>query len=139
MNNFYKLKVQNIDLLTMDGGLSAYALRIFCWIGNQVEDGNKASIDTKDIATHFKMDKSVISKALKELEEGLLIKIEHKEGSDRVIAVSPTYFFKGEYSLQAGLVKRWYADVRKKHWGSVVKETELFLSETEVFLEENKV
>lgn len=41
----------------------------------------------------------------------------------------------GEYSLQAGLVKRWYADVRKKHWGSVVKRTEEFLSEKEVFLQ----
>lgn len=126
-NDYFKLKVQNIDLLTMDGGLSAYALRIFCWLGNQVEDGNKANIDTKDIASHFKMDKSVISKALKELEEGLLIKIEHSAGSDRVIAVSPTYFYKGRYELQAGLVKRWYADIRKKHWGSVIKETEQFL------------
>lgn len=126
---FYKLKVQNIDLLTMDGKLSSNGLKIFCWLGNQVENGNKANIDTKQIVAHFKMDKSLISKALKELEEGLLIKIEHSAGSDRVIAVSPTYFYKGDYSLQAGLVKRWYADIRKKHWGSVVKETEVFLNE----------
>ena len=128
MNDYYKLKIQNIDQLTMDGKLSAYALRILCWIGNQVTDGNKANIDTRDIVTHFKLDKSVISKALKELEEGLLIKIEHSAGSDRVIAVSPTYFFKGEYSLQPGLIKRWYADIRKKHWGSVIKQTEEFLN-----------
>lgn len=127
MNNFYKLKVQNIDILTMDGGLSAYALRIFCWIGNQVEDGNKANIDTKAIATHFKMDKSVISKALKELEEGLLIKIEHKEGSDRVIAVSPVYFFRGQYELQPGLIKRWYRRIAKEHWVGTVQMTEQFL------------
>lgn len=130
--NFYKLKVQNIDLLTMDGKLSTNALKILCWVGNQVEDGNKANIDTKDIVAHFKMDKSVISKALKELEDGLLIKIEYSAGSDRVIAVSPTYFFKGDYSLQAGLVKRWYADIRKKHWGSVIKDTEIFLEEGDV-------
>ncbi len=130
-NNFYKLKVQNIDLLSMDGNLSSNALKIFCWIGNQVEEGNKANIDTKDIVAHFKMDKSIISKALKELEEGLLIRIEHSAGSDRVIAVSPTYFYKGDYSLQAGLVKRWIADIRKKNWGSVVKETEIFLQRAE--------
>ncbi len=132
MNSFYKLKIQNIDLLSMDGKLSAYALKIFCWIGNQVADGNKANIDTKVIVAHFKMDKSVVSRALKELEDGFLIKVEHSAGSERVIAVSPTYFFKGDYSLQAGLVKRWYADIRKKHWGSRVKETEIFLQETNV-------
>lgn len=128
MNSFYKLKVQNIDLLSMTGGLSSNGLRIFCWLGNQVSDGNKANIDTKDIASHFKMDKSIISKALKELEEGFLIKIEHSSGSDRVIAVSPTYFFKGQYELQPGLIKRWYADIRKKHWKGVVQMTEEFLN-----------
>ena len=132
--NFYKLKVQNIDLLTMDGKLSTNALKILCWVGNQVEDGNKANIDTKDIVTHFKMDKSVISKALKELEDGLLIKIEYSVGSDRVIAVSPTYFFKGQYELQPGLIKRWYKRIAKEHWGSVIKDTEVFLAE-----QDNKV
>ena len=126
-DNYYKLKIQNIDQLTMDGKLSAYALRIFCWIGNQVTDGNKANIDTRDIVTHFKLDKSVISKALKELEEGLLIKIEHSAGSDRVIAVSPIYFYLGDYSLQFGLIKRWYKRVAKEHWVGVVQMTEIFL------------
>lgn len=35
----------------------------------------------------------------------------------------------GDYSLQSGALKRWIADIRKKHWGSVVKETEVFLDE----------
>mgnify|MGYP002375377242 CR=1 FL=1 len=129
MNNFYKIKSSHIDTLTMSGTLSHNALRVFCLLGNQVTDGNKASIDTKDIVAFFKFDKAMVSKVLKELEDGLLIKIEHKEGSDRVIAVNPTYWWLGDYSLQGGATKRWYADVRKKHWGSVVKETKVFLDE----------
>ena len=35
----------------------------------------------------------------------------------------------GEYSLQPGLIKRWSADIRKKHWGSVIKDTEAVLNE----------
>ncbi len=129
MNSFYKIKSEHIDTLTMSGTLSNNALRVFCWLGNQVTDGNKANIDTRAIVAYFKFDKAMVSKVLKELEEGLLIKIEHKEGSDRVIAVCPVYFYRGEYSLQAGLIKRWYADIRKKHWGSVIKDTEIFLQE----------
>lgn len=126
-NDFYKLKIQNIDLLTMDGKLSSNGLKIFCWLGNQVQDGNKANIDTKQIAAHFKMDKSLISKALKELEEGLLIKIERSAGSDRVIEVCPIYFYLGDYSLQFGLIKRWYKRVAKEHWVGTVQMTEIFL------------
>lgn len=127
MNNFYKLKVQNIDILTMDGGLSSNGLRVFCFIGNRVENGNIANIDTKDIATHFKMDKSVISKTIKELEDGFLIHVERKVGSERVIAVCPVYFFKGQYELQPGLIKRWYRRIAKEHWFGTIQMTEQFL------------
>ena len=127
MNDYYKLKIQNIDQLTMDGKLSAYALRILCWIGNRVEDGNISNIDTKDLSAHFEMDKSVISKAIKELDEGLLIHVEHKAGSSRVIAVNPVYFYKGRYELQQGLIKRWYKRISKEHWFGTIQMTEQFL------------
>lgn len=141
---FYKIKEEGYILLselTKSRKLSQNALAVFVWIGEKVENGNKANISTKDIIDQFNLDKTAVSRILKELEDGLLIVVEHKEGSDRVIAAHPKYWWKGRYELQNNALKRWIADIRKKHWGSVVKQTDEYLSDTEVFLsqQENNV
>lgn len=127
---FYKIKEEGYILLselTKSRKLSQNALAVFVWIGEKVENGNKANISTKDIIDQFNLDKTAVSRILKELEDGLLIVVEHREGSDRVIAAHPKYWWKGRYELQNNALKRWIADIRKKHWGSSIKETDVFL------------
>jgi len=124
----YKLKRTDLDLIAQQDKLSRNAIKLFYWLGEKVTVGNKVNVDTKAISAYFNIDRTGVSKLIKELEEGLLIVVEHKNGSERVIAVHPHYFYLGQYELQAGLIKRWYAAIREKHWGSVIKDTEIFLA-----------
>jgi hypothetical protein len=134
----YKLKRTNLEDIAKQDGLSRNAIKLFYWLGEKITNGSKCMVDTKDIGAYLSIDKSRVSNVISELEDGLLIKVERKNGSTRVIECHPHYLWLGEYSLQAGALKRWIADIRKKHWGSVVKETDVYLSETEVFLNEQK-
>lgn len=126
---YYKLKRTDLDLIAQQDKLSRNAIKLFYFLGDKITDRNKCSVDTKDISDHFKIDRTGVSKLIKELEDGLLIVVEWKQGTGRVIALHPHYYWFGPYELQNGCLKRWIADIRKKHWGSVVKETEVFLNE----------
>ncbi len=123
----YRLKRTDLDQIAKQDQLTRNAIKLFYWLGEKVTDGNKVNVDTKAISAYFNIDRTGVSKLIKELEEGLLIVVEHKNGSERVIAVHPHYFYLGPYELQAGLLKRWYAAIREKHWGSIIKDTEVFL------------
>lgn len=128
----YKLKRTDLDLVATQDKLSRNAIKLFYWLGDRVTEMNKCSVDTKDISSAFNIDRTGVSKLIKELEDGLLIVVEHKNGSERIIAVHPHHYYLGPYELQGGLIKRWIADIRKKHWGSVIKQTEMFLQESNV-------
>lgn len=130
--SFYKLKRTDLDLIAQADTLSRNAIKLFYWLGDRVTDRNKCSVDTKDISDHFKIDRTGVSKLIKELEDGLLIVVEWKQGTGRIIACHPHHYWFGPYELQNGCLKRWYADIRKKHWGSVIKQTEEFLQEKSV-------
>jgi len=129
--SFYKLKRTDLELIATQDNLSRNAIKLFYWLGERITEGSKCMVDTKDIGAYLSIDKSRVSNVISELEDGLLIKVERKNGSTRVIECHPHYLWLGEYSLQAGALKRWIADIRKKHWGSRVKETEEFLTEQE--------
>lgn len=125
----YKLKRTNLEDIAKQDNLSRNAIKLFFWLGDRITEGSKCMVDTKDIGAYLAIDKSRVSNVISELEDGLLIKVERKNGSTRVIECHPFYLWLGDYSLQSGALKRWIADIRKKHWGSVVKETEVFLNE----------
>jgi hypothetical protein len=123
----YKLKRTNLDEIAKQDKLSRNAIKLFFWLGDRITERSVCCVDTKDIGGYLAIDKSRVSNVISELEDGFLIKVERKNGSTRVIEVCPTYYWLGEYYLQEGAMRRWYADIRKKHWGSVIKDTEAFL------------
>ena len=125
----FKLRTSNLDILTMDGGLSKNGLKVFCYIGNNVENGNVANITIPQLSERLGIDGAMTSRCVKELEEGLLIKVEKVYGGDRVVLVHPEYFWKGDYSLQGVALKKWIKEVCRPKWGSLLKDTEVFLSE----------
>jgi hypothetical protein len=123
----YKLKRTNLDEIAKQDKLSRNAIKLFFWLGDRITEGSRCMVDTKDIGSYLSIDKSRVSNVVSELEDGLLIKVERKNGSMRVIEVCPTYYWLGDYSLQQGAIRRWYNEIREKHWGSIIKDTEVFL------------
>lgn len=125
---FYKLKRTDLDLIAKQDGLSRGAIKLFYWLGDRITYGSTCSVDTKDIMVYLEADRSKVSKVVKELEDGLLIRVEHKEGSTRVIQLNPHYYWLGDYSLQPVAIRKWIGYIRQEYWGSVVKDTEVFLN-----------
>lgn len=123
----YKLKRTNLEDIAKQDNLSRNAIKLFFWLGDRITEGSKCMVDTKDIGAYLAIDKSRVSNVISELEDGLLIKVERKNGSTRVIEVCPVYFYLGDYSLQFGLIKRWYKRIAKEHWIGTVQMTEIFL------------
>lgn len=125
--SFYKLKRTDLDLIAQADVLSRNAIKLFYWLGDRVTDRNKCSVDTKDISDHFKIDRTGVSKLIKELEDGLLIVVEWKQGTGRIIACHPHHYWCQDYSLQRGAIRQWYKHISKTKWDSVIKQTEQFL------------
>jgi len=129
MKDYYKVRVSNLDILAMDSGLSKTAIRLFSYLCGIVENGNTVSTCVDQIKDRLGLDKTLVSKAVKELEEGLLIKVEKMYQGDRIILVHPEYAWKGDYSLQGGALRKWVKEVCRPKWGSLLKDTEVFLKE----------
>lgn len=128
MKDYYKVRVSNLDILAMDSGLSKTAFRVFSYLCSIVDNGNTVATCVDEVMSRLNLDKTLVSKAVSELEEGLLIKVEKKYQGDRIILVHPEYAWKGDYSLQGVALKKWIREVCRPKWGSLLKDTEVFLS-----------
>ena len=128
MKDYYKVRVSNLDILAMDSGLSKTAFRVFSYLCSIVDNGNTVATCVDEVMSRLGLDKTLVSKAVSELEEGLLIKVEKKHQGDRIILVHPEYAWKGDYSLQGIALKKWIKEVCRPKWGSLLKDTEVFLS-----------
>ena len=131
MKDYYKVRVSNLDILAMDSGLSKTAFRVFSYLCSIVDNGNTVATCVDEVMSRLNLDKTLVSKAVSELEEGLLIKVEKKYQGDRIILVHPEYAWKGDYSLQGVALKKWIKEVCRPKWGSLLKDTEVFLSITQ--------
>jgi len=129
MKDYYKVRVSNLDILAMDSGLSKTAFRVFSYLCSIVDNGNTVETCVDEVMSRLDLDKTLVSKAVSELEDGLLIKVEKKYQGDRIILVHPEYAWKGDYSLQGVALKKWIKEVCRPKWGSLLKDTEVFLME----------
>ncbi len=126
---YTKLQSTNLDLLATDGKLDFSSYKVFCYIGSRVTDGNKANVSVAEICGALSLNKSTVGRCIRELEDGMLIKVEGKEGKARVILCSPTYFYNGRYEHKPSITKAWYKMLREERWDSVVKQTNRLLGD----------
>ena len=108
----YRLVISPVLLdLVVDKVIPMSTLCIFCLLGQKVGYRNMVYTNTKELIEGSGYGRTHISRALSELSiNGFIRECDNKlkEKGDRLILVSPLYFFLGYYPHRDGVIKDWY-------------------------------
>lgn len=109
----YRLSVSPLLLdLVVDKGLTIPSLSIFCLLGQKVSYRNIIYTTTRELIEGSGYSRQTVSNSLSELSiNGFIRECRNSlEGrDDRLILISPLYFFLGYYPHRDNLIKDWYS------------------------------
>lgn len=109
MEGGYRL-TQNIEDIVVDKEITDKEMRVLMYVGSTVEGQNIVFITVKKIMDKLGIDKTQVSKVLRSLEAKGYITLEHRNTfgvGSRVLAVSPRYFWKGNYGVRNTYLGIW--------------------------------
>lgn len=116
----YKLMCcQWLGEMLLSCNFSASEMRLFYWMGDKVVYNNVCYFDSEDAMRECGVKATQFRECLNKLEANRLIEVGTAplvNRRDRVVAITPAAFWKGEYIARDAYIKKWYPAIGDNSW-----------------------